>query len=346
MNRMEERPRIFIMSSERSGSNLLRRILGRSSNLATPPAPQLFRVFSDLVPYYGDLQNEEACRALVADCIRMVSLGGTKFDWATPFSVEEVMEKLSRKSLTGVVAALYDLYADKSGTEGWVCKENDLFDHASSIRSLIPDAKFIYLVRDGRDVAVSEKKIPTRSRHVFYTAEKWKKEQQTAVRSYQELPQRDRLLVRYEDLLEDPKAMVEKLCERMEIPFEEAMLEHHKDEKADDEASRSRFWENLSKPIMAGNKKKFQKELTEKERYLFEQVAGEGLKMLGYEPEFWPVPRLSGGKELRIRVLNLLKKTVRPPRKDREEDALHYQREIGRIARERRKSPKLLEREE
>ena len=59
--------RVFIMSSERSGSNLLRSILDSHQDIAAPPALQLFRQFNRILPFYGSLEIDENFELLKND---------------------------------------------------------------------------------------------------------------------------------------------------------------------------------------------------------------------------------------------------------------------------------------
>jgi len=57
---------IFIMSSERSGSNLLRKMLGMHSELADPPPPHMWRHLTAASPElraaYEDYEFAPFCR--------------------------------------------------------------------------------------------------------------------------------------------------------------------------------------------------------------------------------------------------------------------------------------------
>ncbi|WP_138432120.1 sulfotransferase family protein [Fodinibius saliphilus] len=274
---------IFIMSSERSGSNLLRKMLGMHSILAAPPPPHMWRHLMKVAANYGPLNDQEQFRKLVEQAIRMTQVPGSHLEWKYQFTVQEVLDQCHTPNVSGIINTLYTLYSQREGAEGWVCKENKLFNHAFQILEVVPDAKFIYLCRDGRDVACSIKKVATHDQHVYFIAEEWKQEQQKCLQVYQELINKGSVkLVRYEDLIENPQSVLEEICTFVGISFEEAMLYFHESRSAVKEAEKSNFWENLSKPVMSDNKGKFLKQLSPKETRIFESLTADILSNLGY----------------------------------------------------------------
>ncbi len=274
---------IFIMSSERSGSNLLRRMLGMHSAIAAPPPPHIWRHLSYQLPYYGPLSDFENLKKAAVDAISMTQVPSSHLLWKHKISVDELMRHVKISNLSGIITGLYDLYALRESASAWVCKENNLFDHAFQIRTILPDAKFIYLCRDGRDVACSIRKVPSHDQHIWYIAHEWRNEQQNCILVFQELlAQNATILVRYEDLISNPEAEIQRICGFVDLPYEPQMVEFHHDQESKEESTKTAYWKNLAKPIMKQNSAKFYKELTKKEIALFQTVAADILKSVGY----------------------------------------------------------------
>src|SRR4029079_14672106 len=99
--------------------------------------------------------------------------------------------------------------------------------YLAAIRELLPETLFIHLIRDGRDVALSVaglwfspgKAIEDRARSWRAIVEA-ARAQASSGDGYVE--------VRYEDLVRDPRPVLERLCDRLELPFEEQMLSYHR----------------------------------------------------------------------------------------------------------------------
>ena len=64
------------------------------------------------------------------------------------------------------------------------------------------------------------------------------------------------------------------------------MLDFHNSDEAGRTASSGKMWENVRKPVMADNSRKWLKGMTQDQIIDFESVAGESLTALGYPLEF------------------------------------------------------------
>lgn len=272
---------IFIMSSERSGSNLVREMLNAHPNISAPPAAQLPRTLTAYRPYYGDLFVDANMKRMIADAIAINGSHPEKLE--VNASVDEIFDALIERSLWGVIATLYFLNAREHGKTAWASKDNYLFDFAFAIKNTLPEARFIYLFRDGRDYACSMRKVGTSSLHIYNIAKQWQREQQACLQVFYDFKNSGHVhLLRYEDLLVDAEGTLRILCKFLDEPFSESMLNFHDGGTAKKLASQSAFWKNLSKPVMKTNFAKFKLELKPSEIALFESVAGRELTLLGY----------------------------------------------------------------
>lgn len=298
-------PGIYIMSSERSGSNLLRSMLGGHSTVSAPIALHILKTFSKHLSYYGEL-NEASVKALAEDVSKLIAVKDSTIKWEMDIPAEDLLHGLESYSLTAVARNAYQRFAEKEAKVHWVNKENNLFEFAYDIHSHFPEDKFVYLVRDGRDVASSDKKLPHRNRHIFLLAEQWKKEQQMCIQISQELSPKTVHILRYEDLISAPEVELKKLCSFLELPFEEGMLNYHQKEASKSSAGKSEMWSNISKPVLSSNMAKFKKVLSTREIRIFESVCQNELMALGY-PLMHPAESLrapSLSKEALYRIQN------------------------------------------
>jgi hypothetical protein len=269
------------MSSERSGSNLVREMLNAHPNISAPPAAQLPRLLTAYRPYYGDLSVDANMMRMIADAIAINKSHPEQIDITT--SVSDIFKLLEERSVWGLISTLYSLNATEQGKTAWASKDNFLFDFAFEIKCTLPNAYFIYLFRDGRDYACSMKRVGLSNLHVFHIARQWQDEQQACLRAYYSFKEKGwACLLRYEDLIADPEVALSRVCEFLGEPFREEMLNYHGGGSAKKLASQSAFWENLSKPVIKDNYAKFKQELSLKDIALFEAVAGMELVLLGY----------------------------------------------------------------
>ena len=94
------------------------------------------------------------------------------------------------------------------------------------IQKALPEARFIHVIRDGRDVALSVLDRTVRDDvDAAEVARRWRRKIE---RAHEDRPKLDHYLeVRYEDLVADPRPALERICEFIELPFDEAMLDYH-----------------------------------------------------------------------------------------------------------------------
>lgn len=94
-----------------------------------------------------------------------------------------------------------------------------------TLETLFPNAKYIHLVRDGRDVAISFARTPWWSNDILENLCRWERETSVIFDDSAELLEPDQVLnVRYEDLVEDPEKTLIDVCGFLGVKFESALL--------------------------------------------------------------------------------------------------------------------------
>jgi len=280
-----DRP-LFIIGTERSGSNLLRLILNSHGAIFVPHPPHVVRYFAPLERYYGDLSRDDRFELLVRDVVRLVRIH--IHPWDTPLCEADVIRAARWRSVFGVYAALHDLALAASGKERWGCKSTFMIDHADTVLSHYPRARFLHLVRDPRDVAASSKESVFNPFHPLLTARLWLAQQRTGAALAGRLGSETLLAVRYEDLLESPERTLERICAFLGEPFSPRMLRFFETDEARRSASLSASWRNTATPIIRDNAGRFARSLSEDEIRTVERICGPLMRRYGY------APRLSG----------------------------------------------------
>lgn len=280
---------IFIIGTERSGSNLLRLLLHAHSRIAVPHPPHLVRYFAPLMPSYGDLRSDRAFARFTRDVVQLLETH--IHPWEVRIDVEE-LRRTARRDLLGVYVALYEQYRAALGKARWACKSTFMIDWARPLLDRIPDAQFLFLVRDPRDVAASSKKAVFSTFHPYRTALLWREQQEKGLELLQTLPPQSIHLLRYEDLVREPERVVRSLCAFLEEDFEPAMLRHFEGEEARRTAALAEAWANTSQPVNGASVGRFDKDMTPREVRLVESVAAGTMARLGYAPAC-PEPELA-----------------------------------------------------
>lgn len=258
----------------------MRSMLGAHSEIAAPPAQHVLKTFHKRIFRYGNF-TESIWERIIEDVLGYVNLKNTRFSWDLEIDANSVEKRLRGRGLPAILAAIYEVYATETKARAWVCKENDVADFGNSLLRLNEEFRFIYLIRDGRDVAVSEKAIKKRRKHIYTSARRWYNEQVEAMRFFQENKE-NVLPVKYEELLQSPERTCRLICEFLSINFENGMLEFHNKKYTAKQAKQNPLWTNIEKPILQDNFGKYQTQLSSKKIKIFEAINHEILSLFGY----------------------------------------------------------------
>lgn len=277
--------KIFMIGTQRSGSNLLRLMVNQAPTIAAPHPPHILERFTPLLPAYGDLQVESNFQRLVDDVVRLVEVNPVS--WGVTFDRAAIRRRCRDNSLVAVFGAVMDHMAESHGKPDWMCKSLANVHFLPEIeRYFGEDARYLYLYRDGRDVCLSFLKAVVGEKTAYHVASQWHTEQQLALECGRRVPGSQYLALSYEELTTNPESTLKLLCRWLCIDFNPAMLEFHESEEANKTAASGKLWENVKKPVMATNCKKWLKGMTTEQIVDFESVAGKSLTDLGYALEF------------------------------------------------------------
>jgi hypothetical protein len=274
---------IFMIGTQRSGSNLLRLMLNQLPEVAAPHPPHILQRLMPMLSGYGDLKQDAGFMHLVDDVCQLVELNPVPWEGVT-LDRQDVAFRCSERSLVAVFGAVYDIMAATRGAQAWCCKSLANIQYLNDIEHYFRDAaKYIYLYRDGRDVAVSFRKAVVGEKHFYHIAKEWGATQQIALGMRERAGPKRFIGVRYEDITAQPESTMQRLCKFLGYRYTPSMLNFHATDEAKKAAQSSDLWGNVVNPVMADNTRKFLREAGEADIRLFESVAGDALDALGYE---------------------------------------------------------------
>lgn len=272
---------IQFVGTQRSGSNLLRVMLNAHSMISSHHPPHLLQTFMPLLHLYGDLSIPQNKRKLIEDCCEWVYANPVTWQ-PVSFDINAMNDHCS--DLIDIFQFIYKEKAKQDQAMIWACKSTFNIEYIHSIEERIKPF-YIYLYRDGRDVAVSFKKAIVGPKHIYAISKKWHEEQQLTLNFLKRLNADRFISISYESLLENPDKILKQLCEKLGIGFESDMLQYYKSGESMLTSQSGHMWENVSKPLIKSNSKKYLNELTDDEIDIFETVAGDSLKALNYQLE-------------------------------------------------------------
>eukprot|EP00957_Ditylum_brightwellii_P205983 15346275-Ditylum_brightwellii.AAC.1 len=246
---IDKPPVFFMIGSQRSGSNWLRTMLGQREDLVGPHPPHIMRDFMPIIGKFGDLSEDAHLRILVdhvctfvernqvvwtdkhglpivicrhtvhcqakASCDRLL-VNRCAYQASTESASHDPAALGEKLYLLSIFDAVMDFLAKANGKISWICKSmgmsrfhEDLLEFYGTER-----LRYIYLVRDPRDVAMSFMKTPVGDCHYYAIIKKWVNLQECAQKVLSDVP---RLVckVHYEELLQDKESVVNKVYDFM-----------------------------------------------------------------------------------------------------------------------------------
>ncbi len=267
----------FFVGCPRSGTTLLRAIFAAHPDLAIPDETHFF---SDMVTRQKKYttKGEFAAELFLADLLAhpwFHRLGVPPED----VRAEMVMDPPS--SYSEAARRVFASYAKRQGKPRYADKTPRNLDGLEILAETFPEARFVHIIRDGRNVALSLLDMPWGPEGIVEAAQTWKSRVERGRKAGRSLgPSRYRE-VRYETLLDDPESTVRSICQFIDLSFDPGML---------------RYFESVE-PIIAPNRntrgsvalpltkglRDWRTQMSSKDLLRFEVIAGNLLRSLGYE---------------------------------------------------------------
>lgn len=270
-----------MIGTQRSGSNLLRVMLDQSPEMASPHPPHLLVTFAPLLPRYGLLLHEANYKTLLSDVVDYVNANPVPWEGVV-LDKEALFERSRVHSLYEINRLIYEQAALAKQASMWCCKSMNNMYHAAALEQHGSIAQYIYLYRDGRDVAASFKKAIVGEKHIYHIARQWQQDQEACLALRAQLPETRCISLSYEQLISQPVAQIQTLCHFLGITYTDHMLEYHTSSTSKSAAAAGAMWSNLEKPLLQNNTGKFLQSFKDNDLEIFELVAGDALLALGY----------------------------------------------------------------
>ena len=291
-------PTPFVAGVSRSGTTLLRLMLDAHPQLTIPPETHFVpKLISHCEGWIADGASAQELRE------RAFELVTTHPRWGDfNLDAEEYRARLAEHDpLTpgDAVRSFYEAYAAREGKPRWGDKSPPYTWKSRRIQRALPEAHFVHLIRDGRDVALSLNEVSWGPGGISAAAHKWVDELQKARTRARGLMPGTYMEARYEDLVADPEPVLRRIAEFVDLPWDEAMLAYHQhaQERMREVVrelkplgggtitaeERVRQHELVSQPPSATRAGRWKTDMSAADREAFESIAGGLLAELGYE---------------------------------------------------------------
>jgi hypothetical protein len=279
----------FVVGMNRSGTTLLRMMLDAHPDLTIPPethfVPDLIKAARE-----PDATADDALAAMKS-----------AREWGDfGFSDDEMLGRLGALDAIEpgpAVRTFYEAYMEQQGKARWGEKTPTYVQKMKLIQRALPEARFVHVIRDGRDVALSVLDRTVRDLTAADIAGRWQKK---IIKAREDAPKLHHYVeIRYEDLILDTEPVLRRVAEFCGLPWDDAMLEYHErsgerlkemaralpgDGRAKELSVERRMATHAmtTKPPSADRVARWRTQMPAEQRAEFEAVAGDLLAELGY----------------------------------------------------------------
>jgi hypothetical protein len=284
----EPPPAPFVCGVTRSGTTLLRLMLDSHPEVAIPGethwVPKLIKAFE------RSKQSGDDAASLAIDHNRW---GDFHLD---ANELRERIQALNPVTAADSIRAFYLLYAEREGKFRYGDKTPGYMQEMRRIQRVLPEARFVHIIRDGRDVSLSHMRMNWGPEDYEQSARLWR----NRIRRAQKIaPTIDHYTeVHFEDIVADTEGSLRRICDFIDLEFDPVMLDYH--ERAEGRlAEKARELPRKNRPNQTAEARldshrlakepprsdrvgMWREKMTEEEISQYEAIAGDFLVKLGY----------------------------------------------------------------
>ncbi len=259
----------FIVGVQRSGTTLLSHMLGKHPDILMEPRSIGFRIITcfknqyELLPY--NIQHDQKAFQ------QWLVQNDDKGRLAELIDVENINQY---DNIRDLISTSINKKIERNNKQLWGDKSPNLQHFFNDLQLLIPAAKIIHIVRDGRANAYS---MSTRShKNLELAAQEWLDGNIYGLVNQEMIGKQQYMIIKYEKLLGQTAETLASICDFLEIPFSKKIL----DLSPTNDLSEEKQYVKTS--IDKSKINTWKKELSTKEILKIEQIQGGLLEQLGY----------------------------------------------------------------
>lgn len=270
----DQREILFVAGAARSGTTYVTDVLDDLFGYGMGPEGHFVLDFEQRLNRYGDLAVEQNMRRLMNDIRNASTLSIIRNEWPPEarfdVTVDELMARVETPDYAGAVYAVFRAVADHLGQPNVGTKNPTYTLHLRRLERLFPGrARYLNVIRDGRDVALSTMRMSWGQDSAYACAKSWAAHIEAASLFEQRIGPARFMNLCYEDIVAKPDSSLERLESFLGREVEASL--------------RERFLEQARQNDLAANFGKWRDEMAATDVERFEAIAGEQLERCGYE---------------------------------------------------------------
>lgn len=271
---------LFIISAGRSGTTLLRSMLVIGKEISIPP--ESYIIPTSIRTYHmGQIRKSwsDICRYIVSLFENHPSISLWNVDFSPVYQILASLPD-GERSLARIIDEVFMHYAGQHfpGVKLWGDQTPLNTLYLPWIRRTFPNAKYLHLVRDGRDTIAS---YIDKGETVERASRRWILSVQQARKLAQQLDRKQFLEVKYESLVRNPDKTLSIICNFVGINYQSTMLDFWR-EPTTIEHRYLAHHKNLAKPLFTDSIGRWRERLTRNEQSYVIAKTSSLLQEFGY----------------------------------------------------------------
>lgn len=264
---------IFAVGFARSGTTLLASLVGRHPMIASTPETHFLNEVQFMVAPSLPKGPEAVVDRLADTPLRRLELARE--------DVLPVIQRLWPLDLKGIFGAYLEVFRTQQGKPRVLEKTPNHLRHIDELLEWYPDAKVLWIIRDGRACVASMLKVKWGSNDPKVLAQQWMRNIAFGLEA--EPRAGDRLLrVSYERLLSNPVEEMNRIQDFLSVPRSDMVHDHTVDVST--VSSFEQDWKaNVFKPVMNTRAEAWREELTPEVQDEITAMMEPFLKTFGYD---------------------------------------------------------------
>ena len=284
---------VFILGNPRSGTSLFRIMLNAHPEIVAPPECGFAQWW---LPKYSNWTEEDLKSDRLYRFLEDL-FDSTKIEtWLLKKeNVKNLIISKKPQTYGDLVSCVYLSYGKSQEEIKIICDKNNYYiNYLDELPKIWPQAKFIHLIRDGRDVACSYKdlqNLDTKSKYrpnlptsIEVIAEEWVNNNNVIHNLNNKYPNRY-FILKFEDLILNPTQILQDVCGFLDLKFSDQMLIYYKSQDNNKlEPEETMDWKRKTREKPDVHRvNRYKNVLSREEIKIFNSIASANLKFYGYD---------------------------------------------------------------
>lgn len=280
---------IFIIGNPRSGTSLLRLMLNNHPDVLIPPECGFIQWWYKKYKKF----NKIPLNTFLNDLLSSKKIETWNLDRKSLFLYLKQNDISNYPNLCAHICKFYGLSKNRK-CKRWGDKNNYYVNHMSLIHENYPQAFYLFIIRDIRDVVCSYRAIksiklksaylPRLPYEIEDIVDDWNHNNEKVLSFLAKIPDDRKKILKYEDLVLNPEKKMREVCTKLKIDFSFEMLEYYSDRSRYDEPEDFLLWKRKTmSPPDATNIGKYKKKLNDIDLGIIYKKGDKLMKLFNYK---------------------------------------------------------------